>query len=162
MTDTNDKVPFMFDAKAITTREQAEEFCSRFDEALNTLVEVIDEETQMLKRGELSQLPDLTPRKTDAIESYMSGIRAASANAIALGNLAPEAIQEMRERHGRLRPLLQQNLTVVATARSVSDQIVETVAKAVGSQLQPQTYGSNATASRPNKTAKGLSVNQSL
>ncbi|OKL45305.1 hypothetical protein [Pseudovibrio exalbescens] len=162
MTDISETQQEAFDNEAITTREQAEAFCSRFDAALDMLVEVIDEETRLLKQGLVADLPTLTPRKTEAIEHYMSGIRAVSANAIALGNLAPEAIQEMRERHSRLKPLLQQNLTVVATARSVSDQIVDTVAKAVGSQLQPKTYGANATTNRASKTAKGLSVNQSL
>ncbi|KZL21357.1 hypothetical protein PsAD2_00648 [Pseudovibrio axinellae] len=151
-----------FEEEPIQTRVQAEVFCESFETAVENLVSIIEAETNLLRDGQISELPTVTPRKNAAIESYLSGIRVASANAIALGNLAPQSIQRMRERHGNLRPILQRNLQVVSTARTVTDNVIETVAKAVGSQLKTKGYTANGVMTTPQRSAQGIAVNQTL
>ncbi|KZK81391.1 hypothetical protein PsAD13_04342 [Pseudovibrio sp. Ad13] len=151
-----------FEEEPIQTRMQAEVFCENFETAMDNLVDIIEAETELLREGQISELPTVAPKKHAAIESYLSGIRVASANAIALGNLAPLSIQRMRERHGNLRPILQTNLQVVSTARSVTDNVIETVAKAVGSQMKTRGYGANGMMSSPQRSAQGIAVNQTL
>ncbi len=151
-----------FKEEPIQTQTQAEVFCERLETAMDNLVSIIEAETELLRDGQISELPTVAPKKNAAIESYLSGIRLASENAIALGNLAPESIQRMRERHGNLRPILQTNLQVVSTARSVTDNVIETVAKAVGSQLKTKGYTANGVMTTPQKSAQGIAVNQTL
>lgn len=151
-----------FEEEPIQTQMQAEVFCENFETAMDNLVDIIEAETELLREGQISELPTVAPKKHAAIESYLSGIRVASANAIALGNLAPLSIQRMRERHGKLRPILQTNLQVVSTARSVTDNVIETVAKAVGSQVKTRGYGANGMMSSPQRSAQGIAVNQTL
>ncbi|MTI19265.1 hypothetical protein E1162_18645 [Rhodobacteraceae bacterium RKSG542] len=151
-----------FDQNAITTAAQAMQFCQRFETALTNLVTVINEETDILKRGELKSLSVVAPKKSAAIHTYMHGVRLAQKNAIALGNLAPQAVAQMREQHSTIRPILQKNLSVVATARSVTDTVVETVAKAVGSSMQTKTYSAGGMQNQPQKGARGIAINRQL
>ncbi len=151
-----------FEQDPIQTQMQAEVFCESFETAMDNLVHIIEAETELLRKGQISALPTVAPGKHAAIESYLSGIRIARANAIALGNLAPLSIQRMRERHGNLRPVLQTNLQVVSTARSVTDNVIEAVAKAVGSQMKTKSYGANGVMSSPQRSAQGIAVNQTL
>lgn len=156
------QAPVSFEEAPIQTRTQAEVFCESFHTAMENLVTIIEAETELLREGHILQLPTVAPRKHAAIESYLSGIQVASDNAIALGNLAPHLIQRMRQRHGDLRPILQTNLQVVSTARSVTDNVIETVAKAVGSQMKTNGYTAAGIMTSPQRSAQGLAVNQTL
>ncbi len=157
-----DQATVSFEEEPIQTRLQAEVFCENFEVAMDNLLSAIEAETALLRDGQISELPTVAPQKHAAIETYLSGIRVASANTIALGNLVPQAIQRMRERHDSLRPILQTNLQVVSTARTVTDNIIETVAKAVGSQVKTKGYGANGLMSSPQRSAQGIAVNQTL
>ncbi|GHB32283.1 hypothetical protein GCM10007094_21340 [Pseudovibrio japonicus] len=151
-----------FEEEPIQTRMQAEVFCENFEVAMDNLLSAIEAETELLRDGQISELPNVAPQKHAAIETYLTGIRLASANTVALGNLVPQSVQRMREQHDNLRPILQANLQVVATARTVTDNIIETVAKAVGSQVKTKGYGANGLMSSPQRSAQGIAVNQTL
>ncbi|WP_068085695.1 hypothetical protein [Polycladidibacter stylochi] len=160
--DANQTAAAFYESQSITTKDQAEKFCERFEVAMADLLEVIEQETQLLKEGKLDCLNNMEPQKAHAIENYMSGIRLAGQNAIALGNLAPDMIGTMKENHGKLKPLLMTNLQVVSTAKSVTDAVIDTVAEAVGSQLKTAGYNSKGTKTSPSKQARGIACNRSL
>ena len=151
-----------FETDPIQTRRQAESFCETMEVAMENLMTIIEQETQLLRDGQVSHLSTVAPQKEAAVEMYLSGIRLARDNALALGNLAPHAIQRMRERHGNLRPLLQTNLQVVSTARTVTDHVIESVAKAVGSQLKTKGYSADGRMNAPHKSANGIAFNHTL
>ncbi|WP_068314587.1 hypothetical protein [Polycladidibacter hongkongensis] len=160
MTDID--APQLDISKPITTKEQAEAFCTNFQDAMADLVTVIEKETELLREGKLSSLPEVGPEKSAAVERYMATIQHASDNAVALGNLAPDLVEDMRHRHGRLHPLLQTNLQVVSTARAVTDTVIDSVASAVGATLKPKTYDAGGSRSAPQQAARGIAVNKSL
>lgn len=151
-----------FETTPIQTRTQAETFCETMEVAMENLMSIIEHETQLLRDGHISSLSTVAPQKEAAVETYLSGIRMARDNALALGNLAPHAIHRMRERHGNLRPLLQTNLQVVSTARTVTDNTIETVARAVGSQLKTKGYSADGRMNAPHKSAHGIALNHTL
>ncbi|MTI05936.1 flagellar protein FlgN [Roseibium denhamense] len=131
---------------------------------MEALLSVIEMETDMVRAGKLKEAGELQADKARLIHEYTRGMLTAKEHAVALGNLAPSATQSLRRQHGEFQPVLRINLAVLATARDVANNIVSTVAKAVGAQKPsaPTTYGRNGTSASGPQSAQGIAVNQSL
>ncbi|WP_420414468.1 flagellar protein FlgN [Roseibium sp.] len=155
-------LPFSLERPA--SKQDAETFCSALSSTMEALLSVIEMETDLVRAGKLKDAGELQADKARLIHEYTRGMMTAKDHAIALGNLAPAATQSLRRQHGEFQPVLRINLAVLATAREVTNNIVSSVAKAVGAQNAnaPTTYGRTGTAPNGPKSAQGIAVNQSL
>jgi len=141
----------------------AEELCARAETALSALVDVMNQETILLRTGHLRQASQLTPDKTRLAQDYVTFARAIQRQAGRLGAEAPEALERMRAGHERLATQMAENLRVLATARAVTEDVLTDVARIVGQQTRPKTYGSAGTvAADPGASARGIAVNRAL
>lgn len=164
MTAQTNHLNMPFSLERPVSQVEADTFCSILVGTMETLLTLIETETDLVRKGKLKDAGALQPEKAKLIHEYTRGMMCAKEHAVALGNLSPSATQRLRRQHAEFQPVLRINLAVLATAREVAGEIVSTVAKAVGAE-QPNrttTYGPAGTAPTGPRTARGIAVNQSL
>ncbi|MFN4209972.1 MAG: flagellar protein FlgN [Devosia sp.] len=141
----------------------AEELCNMAELALTSLVNVMNEETTLLRAGHMRQAGTLTPEKTRLAQDYVGFARSVQRQSARLKQQAPDAIERLRLGHERLATQMAENLRVLATARMVTEDILTDVAKVVGQQNQAKTYGRAGTITvDPGSSARGIAINRAL
>ncbi|MFD1696637.1 hypothetical protein [Roseibium aestuarii] len=162
MTAHNQINDFPFSLERPQSPAEANAFCEALGETMEHLLDLIESETSLVRAGRLKEAGTLQPEKAKLIHAYTRGMLCAKQHAVALGNLAPAAAQNLRRRHGEFQPVLRINLAVLSAARDVATTIVSTVAKAVGGQTSTTTYGPKGQAPTVAKPANGIALNQHL
>lgn len=103
-------------------------------QALDTLEEILNEETALLEAGLVTQALRLGERKQAAADALR--------HALGGGPLSSEDGDGsvVRERQARFRRLLTANLAVIATARNVAETLLREVSSSIAPR-GPNTYG---------------------
>lgn len=141
----------------------AEELCRITETALAALVDVMNKETTLLRAGHMRQASVLTPDKTRLAQDYVGFARSVQRQGDRLRIEAPHGVERLRLGHERLATQMAENLRVLATARTVTEDLLTDVARIVGQQDRAKTYGRAGTiAQDPSSSARGLSVNRAL
>ena len=141
----------------------ASQLCDRTEAALAALVDVMNQETVLLRAGHLRQAGQLTPEKTRLAQDYVTLARAIQRQSERLTAEAPAALEHLRGGHERLATQMAENLRVLATARNVTEDILTDVAQIVGQQNKARAYGRAGTiAADPASSARGIAVNRAL
>ncbi|MCP8883523.1 flagellar protein FlgN [Devosia sp. XJ19-1] len=141
----------------------AEELCSRAETALSALVDVMNQETTLLRAGHLRQAGQLTPDKTRLSQDYVTFARAIQRQGKRLAAEAPKAMDRLRAGHESLATQMAENLRVLATAKTVTEDVLTDVARMVGQQNRAKTYGAGGkVATDASSSAKGIAINRAL
>ena len=151
-----------FSIERPVSRQEAENFCNAVRRTMERLLEVVEQETELVREGQLRAAGELQGEKAVLIHHYTQGVLYAKEHSVALGNLAPAAVQGLRRQHAEFQPVLRINLAVLATAREVTNSIVSSVARAVGAKQRTTTYGPGGAAPVAARPAEGIAVNRSL
>lgn len=142
----------------------ATELCERADTLLSTLVDVMNRETTLLRAGHYNDAQTLSAEKAQLAQDYVAIARAVQRQGERLNTEAPEQFALLRAHHESFATQMAENLRVLATAKSVTEDILTDVARRVGNTSgQTRTYGADGSA--PDSTAgqvSGLSVNRAL
>lgn len=141
----------------------ATQLCNMAELALASLVDVMNQETTLLRAGHMRQASLLTPDKARLAQDYVGFARSVQRQGNRLKAEAPEAMQRLKLGHERLATQMAENLRVLATARTVTEDLLTDVAKIVGQQNKAKTYGRAGTiAADPSTSARGLAINRAL
>ncbi len=141
----------------------AEELCRLAETALSTLVDVMNQETTLLRAGHLREAGKLTPDKTGLAQDYVTLARAVQRQNQRLAAEAPDALDRLRAGHDSLATQMAENLRVLATAKTVTEDVLTDVARMVGQQDRARTYGTaGRVTADPAAAARGLTVNRAL
>jgi flagellar biosynthesis/type III secretory pathway chaperone len=141
----------------------AGELCFRAETTLNALVDVMNQETTLLRAGHVQEAGKLTPDKARLAQDYVTFARSVQRQAPRLKEEAPEQVERLRNGHERLATQMAENLRVLATARTVARDLLADVATAVGQHDRPRTYGMTGTiAAEEGKPARGIAINRAL
>ena len=141
----------------------ADELCRMAEIALAALVDVMNQETTLLRAGHMRQAGALTPEKTRLAQDYVGFARSVQRQGERLRREAPQALERLRQGHESLATQMAENLRVLATARTVTEDLLTDVAKIVGQQNRARTYGRAGTvAAEPAASAKGIAINRAL
>lgn len=141
----------------------ATELCALAETALIALVDVMNQETTLLRAGRLRQATTLTADKTRLAQDYVGFARSIQRQGDRLKREAPKAVDRLRNGHERLATQMAENLRVLATARTVTEDLLTDVAMSVGQQNKARAYGmSGKVTLDPNSAARGLAVNRAL
>lgn len=147
----------------IITAAEAESVAVAALDALDALEPLIAEETAELREGRVRKAMALQPAKQEAAARYQRALQDVKANAVSLGRYAPPSLALLRRRHEGFAELMQLNMAVLGTTRTVSESLIRELAAEVGQARQPQgygAYGQQAPAYRPQATP--LAVSRSL
>jgi hypothetical protein len=147
----------------VTSVAEAERLATHLIEVMDALLEVLQQETQLVRAGKLAKAALLEQPKSDLTRLYISDTLRLRASRVHLAALVPDTLAMLHQRHDTFRALLQVNLTVLATAHAVSEGIVRGVSDELARKTRPQTYGASGVANAPvRKSAPPLSVSRSL
>ncbi|WP_127753470.1 MULTISPECIES: flagellar protein FlgN [unclassified Devosia] len=141
----------------------AHELCRNAEAALTALVDVMNQETTLLRAGRLRDAGTLTADKARLAQDYVEFARSIQRENLRLKAEAPDALDRLRLGHEQLATQMAENLRVLATARTVTEDLLSDVATVVGKQNRAQTYGRAGTlATDPAHAARGIAVNRAL
>jgi hypothetical protein len=132
-------------------------------EVMDGLKSVVEEETALVRAGELRKATGLEPRKSELAGRYFKAAQRLKASAKFLSRAVPADMGALGQRHGELQAALKANLIVLATAHSVSEGIVRRLSGEMSRKSAPQTYGASGRACAPNPAlARPLALSRTL
>ena len=147
----------------VTTTADANKLAAHYIEVMDALVDVIQQETELVRAGRLSDATALESTKTQLARLYIADTLRLRANQAQLANMSPQVMPDVLHHHHNFRALLQINLTVLATAHAVSEGIVRGVSGELTRKSAPQTYGAGGRANAPDpRAATPLAVSRVL
>jgi hypothetical protein len=146
-----------------TTAVDTEAVMGRLMQAMEQLLAMIQEETALVRQGRLREAAAIEREKADFARSYVTDITRLSTGKAALAQVSPEQAKAFRARHAEFHDLLRINMTVLATAHAVSEDLIRGVSGELARKTTPQTYGASGRPAAPNKSSiQPLAVSRSL
>lgn len=139
--------------------DQATAFCDALAETVDALIRVLDEESKLVRSAQLSDAAVLQAKKSALSAQYGGQLQVLKHNAANMRDLSPEGVERLRRRQNALEEALQANMTVLATARTVSETLIRGIAaNAAEKRGGPTVYGSNARAGTKPATGGGAAI----
>lgn len=140
----------------------ATELCARAETALNELVEIMNEETTLLRAGNFRKAGGLTPDKTRLAQDYVGYARSVQRQIGRIREEAPTDLERLQGGHERLATQMAENLKVIASARNLTDTLLTETATMVAGRERPKTYDESGTIPSVTKGSTGIAVRKSL
>ncbi|WP_350334849.1 hypothetical protein [Coralliovum pocilloporae] len=144
------------------TKTDSESLCQNLMLLMDSLTGVLDEESQLVRSGSLMEASELSERKTGIAGELMAMMVYAGEHASVIEHFAPVTFRALREAHEKLKTDLQINLSALASARDVSEVLLDDVAKAVNGAQTPKVYGATGGMAGNHALNYGISVNRAL
>lgn len=147
----------------VTNHDIAAKLVDKLGTAMENLLVMLQQETELVKAGKLRQAGELAMDKEEKAALYTRLMLVARDEIDALKAYVPTETAALLKRHELFRSEVQINLAVLDTARDVAEDIMRTVATEVGRSAAPAVYGRGG---RPMAekvvSARGVAINQSL
>ena len=143
----------------------ARDFCGDLAATVDSLIEVLNEETRLVRTARLNAAADVAERKNVVAERYMKAHGVMKTAGTDLSRLVPDEIAHLRGRHQALESAISLNLAVLATARTVSETLIRGVAEAVANRQigdRQEIYGSDARTTTSAQPSRPISYNVAL
>jgi len=123
-----------------STPAQAQRLANDLLEVMNALLRLIETETELVRAGKLREAMAFGPKKTELSRRYVGALGHLKASQKYLSQATPELLTTLHRHHDVFRAMLQVNLTVLATAHAVSENIVRGVNAEMQRRNIPNTY----------------------
>lgn len=147
----------------VLTAADAATLMGRLTQAMDSLAEMVEEETALVSTGRLREAAVIERKKGDFARSYAIDISRLAASRAVLSQVPADQTKAFRERNARFHTLLRTNMTVLATAHAVSEDLIRGVSGELARRAAPQTYGATGRPAAPSKSAiQPLAVSRSL
>lgn len=132
-------------------------------DVMNTLLAVIERETELVRAGNVREALLLEARKSELSRRYIASITLLKGSQKYLAQTTPDLLSALHKHHDVFRAMLQVNLTVLATAHAVSEGIVRGVNAEIQRRNIPQTYGSGGKRVQPGRVnMTPIAINRSM
>ncbi len=142
---------------------EAQALATRMVEVMESLLEVVERETELVRGGHLAEAITLKDQKGDLSRSYGDMIEQLKHSRTYLAENTPDLLAGLHRHHDMFRSILQVNLTVLATAHAVSEGIVRGVNAEVQLRNIPDTYTAAGRRAKPGaRNVIPIVVNRSL
>jgi hypothetical protein len=132
--------PGVSSALAAATAGEARKLAENLMDAMSALLGLVERETELVRAGKLREAMALEPQKTEMSRRYVGAVGNLKANQEHLAKSAPELLSTLHRHHDAFRAMLQVNLTVLATAHAVSENVVRGVNAEIQRRNVPSTY----------------------
>jgi hypothetical protein len=127
---------------------------------LRALVEIMNQETTLLRAARHREAGELTAEKTRLAQDYVTYSRAVQRQLERLKAEAPRDVAALKLGHERLATQMAENLKVIATVRAVAETLLNDVATEVAKAARPKTYGAGGQLTSPRSATGGIAVNR--
>jgi hypothetical protein len=123
----------------------------------------MNSETMLLRAGRYKEAISLGAEKTRLAQDYVTYSRTIQRQLSRIMSEAPNEVIRLRQGHDQLATQMAENLKVIATARSVTEDIMIDVAASVARHGQTKTYGvTGEVPATPRVAGTGIAVNRAL
>jgi hypothetical protein len=126
-------------AKASTPAE-ARKLAETLMEVMSALLAIIERETELVRAGKISEAMASESQKSELTRRYVQAVTHLKASHKYMTQTVPELLAALHRHHDVFRAMLQVNLTVLATAHAVSENIIRGVNAEVQRRNIPNTY----------------------
>jgi hypothetical protein len=126
-------------AKASTLPE-ARKLAETLMEVMSALLAIIERETELVRAGKISEAMASESQKSELTRRYVQAVTHLKASHKYMTQTVPELLAALHRHHDVFRAMLQVNLTVLATAHAVSENIIRGVNAEVQRRNIPNTY----------------------
>ena len=123
--------------RPVASPAEAESLISHLLEVMDALLGTVEEETELVRAGKLTEAAKLEPAKAELSRMYIADTTRIKASQGYLVRTTPATVDDLRRRHDEFRALLQINLTVLATAHAVSESIMRGVSDKLARKATP-------------------------
>lgn len=148
---------------AATTAAEARKLAENLMEVMSALLSLIERETELVRAGKLREAMAFEPKKSELSRRYVGVVGQLKASQKFLAQSAPELLTALHRHHDTFRAMLQVNLTVLATAHAVTENIVRSVNTEMQRRKMPNTYTASGRRAAPGpRHITPLSVSRSL
>lgn len=121
---------------------------------LNNLKIILQEETDLIKHAKLYDAANLESAKTRAAAAYVESLESIKRLGPVVKQHASQSLEKLTRLNDELQQVIQHNLTVLATAKAVSEGLIMEVAEEVTRKnSSPQGYGAYGQEARTRNTA---------
>jgi hypothetical protein len=110
---------------------------------MTELTEIVEAETGLVRAGRVTSAAKVAERKSELARAFMDHAARLRTSTGYLAHTAPAMLDALRQQHEQFRVKLQVNLTVLATARAVSEGILRGVSDELARRSTVQTYGAS-------------------
>lgn len=117
--------------------------------AMQALEAVLAAESGHVRAGRLREGLAESEAKGALAGAYLRGLETAKANAVALARFAPAGVEALRTAHRRFAAAVETNQMVLATARTVSEGLIKSLADDLGRARTPTVYGAPSRSPSP-------------
>lgn len=129
----------------VESQEDAHVLLARLEASMEGLIELIEVETNLVREGKLFAAAELEAKKTTYAQAYVELMESAQKQENVLRSILPENLEKLRIRHEDFKSLLQMNLAALKSARDVTHNLIQGVARKIGQNDKPTTYGAQGT-----------------
>jgi hypothetical protein len=127
------------------------------------LAQIVEQETELVRAGRVAAAAKVAQRKGELARAFMGNASRVRASSRYLARTAPQLFDALRQHHEQFRAKLQINLTVLATARAVSEGILRGVSNELARRSTVQTYGaSGSRQTQARRPATPIALSRSL
>jgi hypothetical protein len=116
---------------------------------MNTLLELIERETALVRDGKIAEAMRLETQKNELSKRYLAGVSLLKGSHVYMKRATPDLLTALTRHHDTFRAMLQVNLTVLATAHAVSEGIIRGVNTELQKKRGPSTYTAAGTPAAP-------------
>ncbi|HTS40901.1 MAG TPA: hypothetical protein VMH84_10230 [Xanthobacteraceae bacterium] len=135
----------------IASANEAEMVISHLITVMDTMLELVEDETKLVRAGKLSAAARLVPSKNELSQLYLVDTQRLKASRNYIAQSAPTVLAALRKRHDEFHAVLKLNLTVLATAHAVSEGIMRGVSDQLARKTTPACYGASGRTSGPDR-----------
>jgi hypothetical protein len=146
----------------LVTPGEADALIGRLMQAMDLLLAMVEQETALVRVGRLHEASEIEKSKSDFARSYVADM-SRLAGSSSLSQARPDLVAGFRQRHARFQDLLRINMTVLATAHAVSEDLIRGVSGELARHSAPQTYGSSGRPAAPGPSSiQPLAISRNL
>ncbi|MDA7948880.1 MAG: hypothetical protein MPJ78_15565 [Hyphomicrobiaceae bacterium] len=148
----------------IETTQAAQALCKRIHETTTDLIDLLDRETAMLKKGKPGEIESVHVRKAALNALITRDMSVFRRDAEFIKMAAPGEINAIKEQHAQFKKSLDANHDALVAMKAVSESLLHTIAtRAKTHTAGPETYGQDADVSVGDATGRSaISVNTVL
>jgi hypothetical protein len=141
---------------------EAAGLATHFSQVMQALVEIVVEETKLVRAGRARDAAVLERQKHELATLYLSDAAQVRRCRNELRQHAPGLLKDLQHRHDLFRALLQINLTVLATAHAVAEGLVRGVSGELARKASPDVYTAQGRNAAPPRAAPPIAISRQL
>jgi len=146
-----------------STPAEARKLAETLLEVMSALLAIIERETELVRAGKIREAMASEAKKSELTRNYVNAVTNLKASHKYMTETVPELLRALHRHHEVFRAMLQVNLTVLATAHAVSENVIRGVNAEVQRRNIPNTYTAAGRQSAPSpRHVRPLAVSRSL